>query len=408
MRAGKKHRRVVAVFVMLSALAASCDFLVPGLDQQGRIIQVGNLDAGHAVVATDDGGFLVAGHTGFNGYSDSLSFDRFSDVLLLKTGSNGKERWHKTYSFGYAETAHSIVRTADQGYAVAGTVEKATPANYSDAFLMKTDDDGQVQWTATFDAGNEDRAFAVVQDDDGGFVVAGSTSADAAPYRHVLLLNYSASGTLRWSAVLADTVAQEAFDVAVVADGYLLTGATQRTADANDTDILLLKVDRNGRRLWARAYGGTQFDEGRTLLVEPDGYVLGATRTDDTYFDSHDGYDSFAAILKTDLEGTLRWSKSLGGDRLYALARAGAGGYLAAGYDFDDGGGPYGRSTYGNAYLARADAAGDLVSGKPYHYHRYDYAYAVAETRAGKAALVGESRLDGYASTVSAVYVVVE
>lgn len=62
-----------------------------------------NEDWAHSVIQTEDSGYLISGHT--------LSFGAgWFDALLVKTDSEGDGEWSKTYGSEDFDWARSIVR----------------------------------------------------------------------------------------------------------------------------------------------------------------------------------------------------------------------------------------------------------------------------------------------------------
>ncbi len=64
----------------------------------------------------------------------------------------GTEEWNQTYGGEKFETAYSLVVTSDGGYALAGHTQ-SFGAGDGDYWLVKTDENGTVEWTQTYDNG---------------------------------------------------------------------------------------------------------------------------------------------------------------------------------------------------------------------------------------------------------------
>ena len=80
----------------------------------------------YSVIQTQDGGYAVAG-----------------SGLLVKTDMFGNMEWNQTFS----GTCHSLVNTSDGGYALA--CEIFSSGTKTDAWLIKTDANGDTSWTKT-------------------------------------------------------------------------------------------------------------------------------------------------------------------------------------------------------------------------------------------------------------------
>jgi hypothetical protein len=123
-----------------------------------------------SVQQTIDGGYIISGNYAPQGGG--------TQAYLIKTNDSGNVAWTRKYfSPGY-NNAPALAQTFDGGYIVAGT----TGPNQSlqDAFLLKTDANGDSVWARIFEGGGQDVARSVVQSDDGGYAFAGWTSSTGA------------------------------------------------------------------------------------------------------------------------------------------------------------------------------------------------------------------------------------
>ena len=193
-------------------------------------------DGAYSVQQTSDGGYIVAGHTNSFGAGGD-------DIFLIKTDANGNIIWAKTYGGTDYDWAHSVQQTSDGGYIVAG-VTFSFGTGYSDAFLVKTDANGNIVWAKTYMGTYSDYAYSVQQTSDGGYIVAGHTNSFGAGY-DAFLVKTDANGNIQWAKTYGRTGWDEAYSVQQTSDGgYILAGFTY-SFDADD-DIFLIKTDANG------------------------------------------------------------------------------------------------------------------------------------------------------------------
>ena len=77
-----------------------------------------------------------------------------------------KLEWNCTYGGGKDEYVYSVDEANDGGYVMAGATH-----SYGigiDAWLVKTNSTGSVQWQRNYGGGSEDYAISVQKDNDGG------------------------------------------------------------------------------------------------------------------------------------------------------------------------------------------------------------------------------------------------
>ncbi|MFW9995536.1 MAG: hypothetical protein ACFFD4_26095 [Candidatus Odinarchaeota archaeon] len=122
-------------------------------------------DIPEAVIQTADGGFAVAGSTSSRGAGKM-------DAWLVKTNGNGMLEWNCTFGGEEDDGVETVIQTADGGFALAGFT-RSSGANDSDAWLVKTDASGKVEWNCTFGGDLDDKITGLYQLANGSFVMHG-------------------------------------------------------------------------------------------------------------------------------------------------------------------------------------------------------------------------------------------
>ncbi len=89
------------------------------------------LDEGAVFRPTNDNGFIVVGYT--------ISFDAGNgDAYLIKTNSNGDTLWTKTYGGPGIESGSDVEQTSDNEYIIVGYTSSFGSGGF-DLWLIKTD-----------------------------------------------------------------------------------------------------------------------------------------------------------------------------------------------------------------------------------------------------------------------------
>ena len=110
-----RYKRLFLLIILISVLLSFSLLYLAGTFSENRIQTNGDasMDAAWAVIEASDGGYALAGHTQSFGAGDG-------DFWLVKTDEDGNVEWNQTYGGEKFETAYSLVETSDGGYALAG------------------------------------------------------------------------------------------------------------------------------------------------------------------------------------------------------------------------------------------------------------------------------------------------
>jgi uncharacterized delta-60 repeat protein len=303
-------------------------------------------DVAFSVQQTSDGGYILAGLT------TSFLAGNY-DAFLIKTDANGDIIWAKNYGGAYNDFALSVQQTSDGGYIVAGYTESFGAGGY-DFFLIKTDANGNVIWAKTYGGGGVDWAFSVQQTSDGGYIVAGLTTSFGAGGGDAFLIKTDANGDIIWGKTYGGTDWDWAYSVQQTSDGgYIVAGYTE-SFGAGGYDFFLIKTDANGNVIWAKTYGGTNYDYAHSVQQTSDGgYIVAGLTT------SFGAGDRDIFLIKTDANGDIIWAKTYGGtywDEVSSVQQTSDGGYIVAGYTTSFGAGGW------DIFLIKTDANGNLGS----------------------------------------------
>jgi predicted secreted protein len=124
-------------------------------------------DCPYSLVAAADGGYALAGSTEFLGAGGE-------DFWLVKTDSLGNMQWNRRYGGIGNDVAYSLIATSDGGYVLAGSTE-SFGAGGNDFWLVKIDALGNMQWNKTYGGASDDGACSLVAATEGGYTLAGHT-----------------------------------------------------------------------------------------------------------------------------------------------------------------------------------------------------------------------------------------
>ena len=198
-------------------------------------------DQASSVQQTSDSGYILAGYTESYGAGDK-------DFWLIKTDADGDKVWEKTFGGSSSDQASSVQQTSDGGYILAGYTE-SYGAGGKDFWLIKTDADGDKVWEKTFGGSSEDFAYVVRQTSDSGYILTGYTQSYGSGYNDAWLIKTDANGNKVWNKTFGGVSFDGVQAMQQTSDsGYILAGYTQ-SYGAGGYDAWLIKTDANGNTL---------------------------------------------------------------------------------------------------------------------------------------------------------------
>jgi predicted secreted protein len=330
-------------------------------------------DVAYRVIQTSDGGYALVGQT--SSYGAGLT-----DAWLVKVDSEGNLLWNKTYGGPSDDTASCILQTADSGFILAG-LTASFGSGGSDYWLVKTDSQGKMQWNKTFGGAKNDLATYAAQTSDGGFVLVGWEESFGAGGEDIWLIKTDANGGMQWSKTYGGALNDEAYFVAQIGDGgFALVGDT--ASFSSTQNALFIKTDPEGNLIWNKTYGGEGIEAWQSLLQLDDGYVLGG-------WTSSFGAGSMDAwLMKTDQGGNALWNMTFGGqfdDAAYSMIKADDGGYALAGSNRASASAPL------DFWLIKTDADGTLQLEQTFGGDFDDVTYSLIQAGDKGFVMAGES-----------------
>ena len=171
-------------------------------------------DLANSVEQTIDGGYILTGYTATN-----------QDALLIKTDSNGNLEWEKTFGGTDIYQANSVQQTTEGGYILGGHID-SRGAGIDDAWLIKTDSNGDQQWNKTFGGAYDDRIDSIRQTLDGGYILAGWTNLKGSVQEYAWLIKTDSNGFQQWEMTFGMSN-ERGHSVQQTSDGgYILAGET--------------------------------------------------------------------------------------------------------------------------------------------------------------------------------------
>lgn len=322
-----------------------------------------NIDVAYSVYETSDGGYIATGYTSSFGAG-------LQDAYLVRTNSNGDTVWTKTFGGASMDGAHFVREASDYGYVIAGYSETFGGGG-KNIYLIKTDTGGNAEWTRTYATPLMDVAYAFCETPDSGYIFIGYKNGPSGWVKGDLwILKTDATLDTVWTKEYGGAGEDYGVSIQQTLDGnYIIAGITS-SFGANGKNVWILKIDNSGDTLWTRVYGHDLEDVGYGVCSTSDsGYIVAGYINGTGQWTAGDLW-----LLKTDANGDTLWTQAYGAggeDFGFDVYETSDGGYVTAG-------------RYGNdMWLLRTDASGDTIWTKEYGGTGTESALALGMTSDG-------------------------
>ncbi len=315
------------------------------------------------LIPTSDNGFAMLGNTNSSGAGDY-------DICLIKLNAFGDTMWTKTYGGSGEEYGVGVTQTTDDGYIICGYT-KSFGASGKDIYLVRTDLSGNVMWSKKYASAGEDIGNNVLQTNDGGYLLTSSSTIAGAGNYNAYLIKTDANGDTLWTRYYGGAMEDDGNFVQQTQDGgYILTGTTLSFGAGNE-DIYVVKTNATGDTLWTRTYGGPQGDYGFSIRQFDNGEYMLTGVTSSFGAGSYDSY-----LMKLDINGNVLWTKVYGGtnwDSGFSFRQTSDNGFIVLGQSFSFG-------VNSDLYLIKTDASGDTLWTRSYGGNGYEFQSCILQT----------------------------
>ncbi|MEO0179845.1 MAG: hypothetical protein ABIM74_04375 [candidate division WOR-3 bacterium] len=240
------------------------------------------------------------------------------------------------------------------------------------AYIIATTLMGQSLWAKTYGGISWDESWSVAQTTDGGFAIVGATKSFGAGDYDLLLFKVNTDGSPVWARTFGGNNYEGGFCVKQVSDGgYVVVGSTE-SFGAGNNDVLILKVNSSGSLIWAKTLGDQLSEYAYSIVQTQDGgYALAG------WTDSYSFMIDFL-VVKLSSDGSLAWAKTYGEitrtDEAFSIIQTADGGYAVAGRGNGYAGGDY------DVLVLKLNPDGSLEWGKMLGGPASDEGYSIIQT----------------------------
>ncbi|MBL0105048.1 MAG: hypothetical protein IPP51_15555 [Bacteroidetes bacterium] len=327
--------------------------MVLNMSIQGQSIQweksIGGSDddRAYSIAKTDSGCFIICGRTYSNDgdIPGQIGLSTSQNVVVSKIDTGGNIKWVRIYGGTQHEEAHKIIHTYDGGYAFCGKTSSTDfdviPGIhggqwnfFNDAWFVKLNSNGDIEWQSCFGGTGEDFANDLIQLPDSGYLFVGETESG---------------------------------------DGDI-------SNNHGNSDMFVCRLDEYGNKLWSKTYGGTSSEGGDCCSLTTSGKILIGTNTlsnDDDVHGNHGTNNSDSWVIELTLAGDTVWTKCYGGsgvEGVFKIIPMPNGDFFQVGSAASIDNDLTGIVNYGASYIwvLRCDSIGNIIWQSRYGGNNYD------------------------------------
>ena len=242
-------------------------------------------EVAYGVAVDTSGSVYIAGYT--LGDLDGNGNQGQEDAFLAKYNASGTQVWMKQLGTTGKDYARGVAVDPSGNIVIAGYTDAALEGSSlgeDDIFIAKYNQAGDNIWLEQYGTGSGEQAYGVAVDTSGNVYVTGYTYGDFGAanlgQQDAFLAKYNSSGASVWVRQLGSTIYDYGRAIAVDVTGNVFyTGNTYGSFDGNtpagDWDVILVKYDSSGTKIWSKQFGTVTFAEsGQGVAVDPTGNVF--------------------------------------------------------------------------------------------------------------------------------------
>lgn len=264
--------------------------------------------------------FLLFGMSAFSGYSQKVV-------------------WEKTIGGEHSEYLFDMVPTVDYGFMLAGSsfsdksgLKNQTNQGDLDYFVWKMDKNGEEEWQLSFGGSKSDYLMSINQTPDNGYILGGYTESGVGGDKNTVsygkkdiwIIKLNAKGIQEWQKSFGGIGNDEIVKIKPTRDkGFIIIANSESDKSDNKSennngsfDYWIIKLDKNGNKLWDKTIGGVYNDLVKDVIENEDGFlILGNSNSSisgDKKSKEYGGYDNW--IVKIDQKGSIADQWVFGGN----------------------------------------------------------------------------------------------
>ena len=193
-----------------------------------------------------------------------------------KLDANGDLVWRRFFGGSNNDTVNQVIEAQDGGILMIGASESnnfdVTDSRGSyDFWVVRLDAQGNLVWKRSYGGSGIDIAYAATATLDGGYILIGDTRSNDHDINTLIgsadiwLVKIDEQGNLQWEKTLGGTNFESARDIIKYNEGYSITGNSRSidgdiSTNAGQNDIWVASLDSDGTIISQKSFGGNDQD----------------------------------------------------------------------------------------------------------------------------------------------------
>ena len=236
-------------------------------------------DTATDIVIDNTGNIFITGYT--LGNMDTQINSGSTDVFIAKFTNTGEKLWTRLYASAKYDYAFNMVLSKTGDVFITGNnADEDASGNLKnfDIFLAKYSSAGELLWTKTISTDKNDYVEGIDINNNDEIFITGYTDGyldKLINYGNgdIFIAKYSSNGDKLWTKLFGNVDTDISRDIKIDNNGNIfIVGSSKSRLDnqenSGDHDMLIIKYNTNGDRLWTKLFGTSNYENANRLYFD--------------------------------------------------------------------------------------------------------------------------------------------
>jgi hypothetical protein len=265
-------------------------------------------EEGFSVIQTQDGNILSVGY--------SWSYGNRQEIFVVKSDLAGRKIWQKTYGGSNREIGNKVILTNDGNIAIVGqTNSPGISYGNDDIWLIKIDLDGNEIWNKSYGHQRHEVGYDILELDNGGFLIVGFRDFYNDSGKDILIIKTDNDGNKIWEKIIGSNGLYDEIAYSISKSknyGYLIC-ASSNLSDKDKYDPQVINIDFDGNIIWNKTYNGSGLKHTRWVATSTNDGGAAVLGTTNYYREAGNNEDAY--VIKIDKDGNKLWDYAIQGGK---------------------------------------------------------------------------------------------